>query len=131
MNRLTDGGITAGSAPGLNSGAAAMVVAGRQWAQAHGLKPMARLVSYGIGAAEPGLFGLGPAPAVRQALACARAYVAPCYLAQASRLKIPKPVRFASCLARAARLAISSAREYRSPLMVTAPIDTVVHGKKR
>jgi len=63
-----DGTITAGSAPGLNSGAAAMIVAGRQWAEAHGLKPMARLVSYGIGAVEPALFGLGPVPAVRQAL---------------------------------------------------------------
>ena len=64
-----DGTITAGSAPGLNSGAAAMVVAERQWAEENGLKPMARLVSYGIGAVEPGMFGLGPVPAVRQALA--------------------------------------------------------------
>lgn len=64
-----DGTITAGSAPGLNSGAAAMVVAERQWAEKNGLKPMARLVSYGVGAVEPGLFGLGPVPAVRQALA--------------------------------------------------------------
>jgi len=64
-----DGTITAGSAPGLNSGAAAMVVAGRAWAEKNGLAPMARLVSYGIGAVEPGFFGLGPVPAVRQALA--------------------------------------------------------------
>ena len=63
-----DGTITAGSAPGLNSGAAAMVVAERRWAEQHGLKPMARLASYGVGAVEPGLFGLGPVPAVRQAL---------------------------------------------------------------
>jgi acetyl-CoA C-acetyltransferase len=45
-----------------------MIVAGRQWAETNGLKPMARLVSYGIGAVEPGLFGLGPVPAVRQAM---------------------------------------------------------------
>ncbi len=64
-----DGTITAGSAPGLNSGAAAMVVVERRWAEQHGLKPMARLVSYGVAAVEPGLFGLGPVPAVRQALA--------------------------------------------------------------
>ncbi|KWT94146.1 MULTISPECIES: acetyl-CoA C-acetyltransferase [unclassified Variovorax] len=63
-----DGTITAGSAPGLNSGAAAMVVAERAWAEKNGLAPMARLVSYGIGAVEPGFFGLGPVPAVRQAL---------------------------------------------------------------
>ena len=64
-----DGSITAGSAPGLNSGAAAMVLAERGWAEKNGLQAMARLVSYGVGAVEPGLFGLGPVPAVRQALA--------------------------------------------------------------
>ena len=64
-----DGTITAGSAPGLNSGAAAMIVAERAWAEKAGLAPMARLVSYGVGAVEPGFFGLGPVPAVRQALA--------------------------------------------------------------
>ena len=64
-----DGTITAGNAPGLNSGAAAMIVAERGWAERNGLRAMARLVGYGIGAVEPGLFGLGPVPAVRQALA--------------------------------------------------------------
>lgn len=63
-----DGTITAGNAPGLNSGAAAMIVADAAWAEKRGLEPMARLVAYGIGAVEPGLFGLGPLPAVRQAL---------------------------------------------------------------
>lgn len=64
-----DGTITAGNAPGLNTGAAAMIVAERAFAEANGLKPMARLVSYGIAAVEPGFFGIGPVPAVRQALA--------------------------------------------------------------
>lgn len=64
-----DGTITAGSAPGLNTGAAAMIVAEHAWAEKNGLQPMAKLVSYGIGAVEPGLFGIGPVPAVRQALA--------------------------------------------------------------
>ena len=63
-----DGTITAGNAPGLNTGAAAVIVADRAWAEKKGLKPMARLVAYGIGAVEPGMFGLGPVPAVRQAL---------------------------------------------------------------
>lgn len=63
-----DGTITAGNAPGLNSGAAAMIVAERGWAERNGLTPMARVVSYGVGAVEPGMFGLGPIPAVRQAL---------------------------------------------------------------
>ncbi|MGC2408855.1 MAG: acetyl-CoA C-acyltransferase [Methyloceanibacter sp.] len=64
-----DGTITAGNAPGLNSGAAAMIVAERGWAEQQGLQPMARLLSYGIAAVEPGMFGLGPIPAVHQALA--------------------------------------------------------------
>ena len=64
-----EGTITAGNSPGLNSAAAAMVVAERQWAEKNGLRPMARLVSYGVAAVEPGFFGLGPIPAVRQALA--------------------------------------------------------------
>ncbi len=64
-----DGTITAGNAPGLNSAGSAMVVAERGWAEKKGLAPMARLVSYGVGAVEPGYFGLGPVPAVKQALA--------------------------------------------------------------
>jgi acetyl-CoA C-acetyltransferase len=63
-----DGTITAGNAPGLNSGAAAMVLADEAWAQKRGLSPTARLVAYGIAAVEPGMFGLGPIPAVKQAL---------------------------------------------------------------
>ena len=64
-----DGGtITAGNAPGLNSAAAAMVLADEAWAEKRGLEPMARLVSYGIAAVEPGMFGLGPIPAVRRLL---------------------------------------------------------------
>jgi acetyl-CoA C-acetyltransferase len=64
-----DGTITAGNAPGLNSGAAAMIVADRAFADAQSIAPMARLVAYGIAAVEPGMFGLGPVPAVKKALA--------------------------------------------------------------
>jgi acetyl-CoA C-acetyltransferase len=63
-----DGSITAGNAPGLNSGASAMIVASRAFAEAKGVQPFARLVAYGVAAVEPGMFGLGPVPAVRQAL---------------------------------------------------------------
>jgi acetyl-CoA C-acetyltransferase len=63
-----DGTITAGNAPGLNSGAAAMIVADRATAERHSLQPLARLVSFGVAAVEPGMFGLGPVPAVRKAL---------------------------------------------------------------
>src|ERR1700731_4847539 len=65
---LPDGTITAGNAPGLNSGAAAVVLADRDFAERRSLGLAARLVSYGIAAVEPGMFGLGPIPAVRQAL---------------------------------------------------------------
>lgn len=64
-----DGGtISAGNAPGLNSGAGALLVADRVHAERLHLEPLARLVSYGVAGVEPGLFGLGPVPAVRIAL---------------------------------------------------------------
>lgn len=63
-----DGTITAGNAPGLNSGAAAMIVADRAFAERHNLRPMARLAGYGLAAVEPGMFGLAPVPAIRTAL---------------------------------------------------------------
>lgn len=64
-----DGTITAGNAPGLNSGAAAMIVAEAGWARDHGLRPMARLLAHGVAAVEPGMFGIAPVPTLRQALA--------------------------------------------------------------
>jgi acetyl-CoA C-acetyltransferase len=63
-----NGTITAGNAPGLNDAASAVVLADGAWADKRGLAPTARLVSYGIAAVEPGMFGLGPVPAVKQAL---------------------------------------------------------------
>jgi acetyl-CoA C-acetyltransferase len=63
-----NGTITAGNAPGLNDAAAAMVLADSAWADKRGVASAARLVSYGIAAVEPGMFGLGPVPAVKQAL---------------------------------------------------------------
>lgn len=64
----THGTITAGNAPGLNDGAAALVMADEGWARAHGMKPYARLASWAVTAVEPGMFGLGPVPAVQLAL---------------------------------------------------------------
>jgi acetyl-CoA C-acetyltransferase len=64
-----DGTITAGNAPGLNSAASAMVLADAEWARQHGLQPLARIVSYGIAALEPGMFGIAVVGAVNQALA--------------------------------------------------------------
>jgi acetyl-CoA C-acetyltransferase len=63
-----NGTITAGNAPGLNDAASAVVLADGAWAEKRGLVPTARLVAYGIAAVEPGMFGLGPVPAVQLAL---------------------------------------------------------------
>ncbi|MFN2333408.1 MAG: acetyl-CoA C-acyltransferase [Wenzhouxiangellaceae bacterium] len=63
-----DGTITAGNAPGLNTAAAGMIVAERSWAEKNGLEPVARLVGYDLAAVEPGLFGIGPVPAVKRLL---------------------------------------------------------------
>lgn len=64
-----DGTITAGNAPGLNSGGAAVLLARASFVERHGLEPMGRLAGWGVGAVEPGLFGIGPVPAVHRALA--------------------------------------------------------------
>lgn len=63
-----EGTITAGNAPGLNAAAAAMIVADRSFAEARGIAPLGRLVAHGVAAVEPGMFGLGPVPAVGKAL---------------------------------------------------------------
>jgi len=63
-----DGSVTAGNASGLNDAAAALVLMERQVAQARGLKPLARLVSYGHAGVDPKFMGLGPIPATRAAL---------------------------------------------------------------
>jgi acetyl-CoA C-acetyltransferase len=63
-----DGTITAGNAPGLNNAASAIVLADASWADKRGVSATARLAGYGIAAVEPGMFGLGPVPAVKQAL---------------------------------------------------------------
>jgi acetyl-CoA acyltransferase 2 len=63
-----DGLVTAGNASGIGDGAAAVVIADGEWAAANGLKPLGRLVSWGIAGVEPAIMGIGPAPASRKAL---------------------------------------------------------------
>ncbi|MGD8496100.1 MAG: acetyl-CoA C-acetyltransferase [Gemmatimonadales bacterium] len=63
-----DGLVTAGNASGIGDGASALVVAHADYAQTHGLKPLGRLVSWGIAGVPPRIMGIGPAPAARQAL---------------------------------------------------------------
>ena len=63
-----DGSVTPGNASGINDGAAAVVLMERKLAEKRGLKPMARLVAYGHAGVEPMLMGLGPIPAVQNAM---------------------------------------------------------------
>jgi acetyl-CoA C-acetyltransferase len=63
-----DGLVTAGNASGINDGAAAMVLATADKVKELGLKPLARLVSYGHAGVDPSIMGIGPVPATRQAL---------------------------------------------------------------
>ena len=63
-----DGTVTAGNASGINDGAAAVVLMEREAASKQGLKPMARLVSYGLAGVDPKIMGIGPVPASQQAL---------------------------------------------------------------
>jgi acetyl-CoA acyltransferase 2 len=63
-----DGLVTAGNASGIGDGAAALVVARAEWAERRGLKPLGRLVAWGIAGVPPDIMGIGPAPAARRAL---------------------------------------------------------------
>ena len=64
-----DGSVTAGNASGINDGAAAVVLMEKEAAQKAGMKPMARLVSYGLAGVDPKIMGIGPVPATRKLLA--------------------------------------------------------------
>ena len=61
--------VTAGQASGINDGAAAIVLASGEAVAKYGLKPMAKLVSWGQGGVDPKIMGVGPVPASRQAMA--------------------------------------------------------------
>jgi len=63
-----DGLVTAGNASGIGDGAASAVLASAEWAEANGLKPIGRIVSWGFVGVEPQVMGIGPAPASRLAL---------------------------------------------------------------
>ncbi len=64
-----DGTVTAANASGINDGAAALLIMSREKADALGLKPMARLLSYAASGVDPAIMGIGPVEASRKALA--------------------------------------------------------------
>jgi len=63
-----DGLVTAGNASGIGDGSASAVLADSAWAEAQGLEPIGRLVSWAFVGVEPTIMGIGPAPASRKAL---------------------------------------------------------------
>lgn len=67
--RFKEGGVvTPGNASGINDGGAAVILTSAQYAEEKGLKPIARLVSWGTVGVEPKYMGIGPVDAIRQAL---------------------------------------------------------------
>jgi acetyl-CoA C-acetyltransferase len=63
-----DGRVTAGNSSGINDGAAAIILASGEAVKKHGLKPLAKLVSWGQGGVDPTIMGVGPVPASKQAM---------------------------------------------------------------
>lgn len=63
-----DGFVTAGNASGIGDGAASAVLAEAAWAEARGIRPLGRLVSWAFAGVDPRIMGIGPAPAIRKAL---------------------------------------------------------------
>jgi acetyl-CoA acyltransferase len=64
----SDGSVTAGNSSSLNDGSAAVMVVSREYAETHGLEPMARIKSMGVAGVPPRVMGIGPVPATKKAL---------------------------------------------------------------
>jgi acetyl-CoA acyltransferase 2 len=64
-----DGVVTAGNASGICDGAACLVLVTEDFAKSKGLKPLARLAQWGVAGVDPSIMGIGPAPAIQNALA--------------------------------------------------------------
>ena len=62
------GTVTAGNSSGINDGAAALLIASREKAEALGLKPMARWLGSAVAGVDPGVMGFGPVPATQKLL---------------------------------------------------------------
>ena len=97
-----DGVIHAGAASGVADGAAMLVVTTREVAERHGVRPLARLVNWGVAGVDPTVMGIGPVPAFRNAMARAGAKLSdfdlfevneafsPQYLAVEKELGLPR-----------------------------------------
>lgn len=63
-----EGSVTAGNASGINDGASATLLVSEAFMAANGLTPLAKVVAIGQGGVDPSVMGLGPTPAIKQAL---------------------------------------------------------------
>ena len=63
-----DGSVTAGNAPGLNDGAASLMIVSEELAQAHGLPVLAEIIDYATGGLDPEWVMMTPVPATRKLL---------------------------------------------------------------
>src|SRR5687767_9984381 len=64
----SDGSVTPGNSSSLNDGAAAVLVVSKEYAEAHGLDPLAKVRSIGVAGVPPRVMGIGPVPATKKAL---------------------------------------------------------------
>ena len=65
---IRDGSVTAGNSSGINDGASFVLVASEEAVKKYNLTPLVEIVAVGQGGVDPALMGLGPVPAIRQAL---------------------------------------------------------------
>jgi acetyl-CoA acetyltransferase family protein len=63
-----DGSVTPGNSSSLNDGAAAVLVLSREYAEAYGLRPLAKVKSIAVAGVPPRVMGIGPVPATKKAL---------------------------------------------------------------
>lgn len=63
-----EGSVTAGNSSGINDGAASLVIASENAVEDNKLNPIARIISWGIVGVDPTIMGIGPVPAIKQAL---------------------------------------------------------------
>lgn len=65
---INDGTVTAGNASGINDGAVSLIVASEKAVEKNNLQPLCRIVSWGVVGVDPSIMGIGPVPAMKQAL---------------------------------------------------------------
>jgi acetyl-CoA C-acetyltransferase len=63
-----EGTVTPGNASGINDGAAAVILASEDYVQEHNVKPLAKIISWGVAGVDPSIMGIGPVPASKKAL---------------------------------------------------------------